>query len=947
MDVPRLATSDCLDEATILACVTNADTPSDRLRIDAHLQHCAACAEVLAFARLAITANTPSDGAVDRHGASRAAYSPAASANRQARPHQRYQLGPELARGGMGRIVLARDVVLQREVALKLPLDDTPGLRGRFAREVDLIGQFEHPAIVTVHDAGEFDDGTPYYAMRLVGGQTLDDRVARLASPQERLALVPALLAVADALAYVHHRGIVHRDVKPANIVLGEFGETVLLDWGLAKIFATSAADATLAAAHAPTQSSLTPSAAANPNHATTATPSAALTQGAAAAAVRATGFTSADPESAREQATAFGTAVGTPAYMAPEQARGAPATPAVDVYALGATLFHVLTGRPPVDRNATALASAPADITAIVRCAMAPSPADRYVDAKGFADDLRRFLNGKLVQAHAYSMAEHAKRWIQRNRTAVVTGAVLLTLTVIAIVVGVTNTITERNHAVAAQAIAERERNGAQELVSYVLSDLSAELNRVGRIELVAEPSQRVIAYYQRFDERTRQQPRNALHLVTSYFDVAQVASEQGKDQDALTALAHGERALQHAPPLAQAPWQCDYDLIRATSLRRLGKGSAGDTIGLHCAERSLRASWMFPYDTHWRRVAIWANAYATKTYFTSLNSQAALTAGDRALALLARAGAAAHTRELAVARVLIWHDRATWATENFQWERAREYSQQLLTTAQQFVSDSKGDVQATSTLSAAWNIAGRIAEHDDNLDEAERAYHIAAKAAAQAIALAPHEIGYRRNASVQTESLARIALARNQPDQALALYQQSRDESAAIAAMAPDNIDVLSELGIAELALGDLLSERKSTHATAAFERAIAAFGKAMRLAPDRAHYRASQSLAYGHLADHYAKQQQRAAAREAIEACVAGSRAVLAMAPTSEAQIALAQFLFSRAGIMPEGARKDAAEAQSLIAAFRGRAAEDNYLRELFTEIDALARRVGAAK
>jgi hypothetical protein len=204
-------------------------------------------------------------------------------------PRDRFALGAELGRGGMGRVVAATDVALQRPVAIKQPLG---GDRARFEREVRITARLEHPSIVPVHDAGRDDRGEPFYVMRRIEGEPLT---------AGGLAMLPHVLAAADAAAFAHARGVIHRDIKPANIVLGAHGETLLIDWGLARVLD--------------------------------------------------------EPDE--------GVACGTPGFMAPEQARGEPADARSDVYALGATLRFVLAGDAPDELAAIlarALAPAPAD---------------------------------------------------------------------------------------------------------------------------------------------------------------------------------------------------------------------------------------------------------------------------------------------------------------------------------------------------------------------------------------------------------------------------------------------------------------------------------------------------------------------------------------------------------------------------------------------------------
>jgi serine/threonine protein kinase len=146
-----------------------------------------------------------------------------------------YVIEGEYARGGLGRVLLAHDARLGRTVALKEILSPSPAAVARFVREARITARLQHPAIVPVYESGRWPTGEPFYAMRLVRGQSLAAAVARTRGLAERLALVPNLVAVADAVAYAHSRRVIHRDLKPENVLVGAFGETVVIDWGLAR----------------------------------------------------------------------------------------------------------------------------------------------------------------------------------------------------------------------------------------------------------------------------------------------------------------------------------------------------------------------------------------------------------------------------------------------------------------------------------------------------------------------------------------------------------------------------------------------------------------------------------------------------------------------------------------------------------------------------------------
>ncbi len=362
-------------------------------------------------ATLPLLVQFPTEALAKRTPGGEDAVSPAAAAGRSVKgraapsPGGRFQILRPHAKGAVGAVSVALDLELNREVALKQILEshaDNPAIRGRFLIEAEITGALEHPGVVPVYGLGVGGDDLPYYAMRLIQGDSLADAIAAFhagpkAEPQRTLEfrrLLKKFTDICDTIAYAHSRGVLHRDIKPSNVVVGKHGETLVVDWGLAKALGRSAPDVD--------ERTLVPAAGDDSSF------------------------------------TIAGQAMGTPAYMSPEQARGELERlgPRSDVYSLGATLHHLLTGRPPfqgtvVDvltavetgdfrRPRAVDASIDPALEAIVLKAMAVAPQARYPSAKALADDVDRWLADERVEAHRESPTRTLIRWLTRHRTSV-----------------------------------------------------------------------------------------------------------------------------------------------------------------------------------------------------------------------------------------------------------------------------------------------------------------------------------------------------------------------------------------------------------------------------------------------------------------------------------------------------------------------------------------------
>lgn len=369
-------------------------------------------------------------------------------------PTVRYTRSRLHAQGGVGQIWLARDASLGREVALKELRPEQSGnliVRERFVDEARITGQLEHPGIVPIYELARHDDDhRPYYTMRFVRGRTLsratrefhDRKKAGRSGDLEFRALLDAFISVCNAVGYAHTRGVVHRDLKGQNIMLGDFGEVLVLDWGLAKAVSPEAEAPSASEASPGSWTGATPSS--TQSRSTTSGSTLPTTRLASSGNDQDLG-TIDGIESLRD-ATLEGQVLGTPAYMPPEQAEGLVDRigPWSDIYSLGAILYEILTGTWPSGGKTTRELldrvkkghlipphqvdpRVPRALEAICMRAMKFAPRDRYASAVELADDVRRWLADEPISVYRDPFAARAGRWARRHRSLVLSSAAVL----------------------------------------------------------------------------------------------------------------------------------------------------------------------------------------------------------------------------------------------------------------------------------------------------------------------------------------------------------------------------------------------------------------------------------------------------------------------------------------------------------------------------------------
>lgn len=466
--------------------------------------------------------------------------------------NERFRILRPHRKGGLGEVFVARDDELHRDVALKeiqTHHADSADSRARFMMEAEITGRLEHPGIVPVYGLGTYANGRPFYAMRFIQGDSLQEAVdsfhaknpdgfkgglqgnASLAFRE----LLGRFVDICQAMEYAHSRGVLHRDLKPGNIMLGRYGETLVVDWGLAKAHGNEL-----------------------PRCASSSRPLApSLIQ----------------PRSgSNRERTLHGSAVGTPGYMSPEQAAGRveELTVASDIYGLGATLYHLLTGRAPFQRETDGSgdvlaavqrgefppprairADVPRALEAICLRAMSLQPSDRYATALEIAGDIERYLADEPVSSFRESWRHRFQRWVRRHPVPV--AGVVAGLCVGAVAAGIVAHLATRH----ALEVARQERRIRAQSENLRIANAKAESRR-------------------KEAERARKQADLVSEFLVSVFE----RPDPAKDGTQVTVASILGKAEQGLAARSELSSEARADLLHAISRSYQGMGMAQDAI-------------------------------------------------------------------------------------------------------------------------------------------------------------------------------------------------------------------------------------------------------------------------------------------------------------------------------------------------------------------------------
>ncbi len=714
----------------------------------------------------------------------------------------RFRVVRSHARGGLGEVFVAVDTELRRDVALKqiLPKQATNGTsRARFLLEAEITGNLEHPGVVPVYAMGSQADGCPYYAMRFIRGESLEDAIQSLhgaahwdAGSEKTLELRDLLgrfIAVCNTMEYAHSRGIIHRDIKPENIMLGRYGETLVVDWGLARPYRNidSALDSEQDLADLAGEPQVSQ---------TTARP------------------------------TVMGSVVGTPQFMSPEQAAGRLDLmgPASDVYSLGATLYSLLTDQPPFTSSDVRRVlqdvqqgnfqaprqvrrDVPAPLQAVCLKAMQLKPEDRYASARALAADVERWLADEPIAAYRETLLERTQRWMRRHKTWTQAAAVAV---VAVACVAATAYVREaslradlqtaldheaaaRSEAVVARKSAEAHSQRAEQQSALALATLKTVLFDI-QVRLKNLPAthsvrlsmlDKVVEGLQQVTRGLDTAPEADLSLVRAHLDIGDIYWNTGTSDGAgATQLAEEQyrRAMAMAETLRRDPArrdQAEADL--AAAFQRLGD------VGMQRGQWSAGVEWL-------------------KKSLELREDLAARKPAD----LKARADLAASVQRLGLIHQL--QDDLPNAEKLFS--RFLELSRSLQ------AADSES-AEYLRNLSVAQERVGDVALRKGAVQQAEQAFRESLKIRRQLIEDDPDNAAAERDLSVTLDRLAELARLRGETDSADKLLHESLDVRKKLFEADAANMQTLRDLSVSYAALGDAALARNQPRESAEYFR------------------------------------------------------------------------------------------------------------------------------
>lgn len=726
---------------------------------------------------------------------------PAGSRFRVLRPH---------ARGGLGEIYVARDEELGRTVALKQIQADklgNPHLRSRFLLEAEINGNLEHPGIIPVYGLGTYDDGTPFYAMRFIQGDSLKEAIAAFHRDAPSLdsttynlrlrQLLGRFVDVCDAIAYAHSRGILHRDLKPANIMLGPYGETLIIDWGLAK--AVGRHDA-------------------------------------AGESEPVGGATFVPTSGSGIEPTVAGSALGTPEFMSPEQASGQldQLGSATDVYGLGATLYALLTGRPPVVGDGIAevlekvrrgeiapprsvAPQVPAPLSAVCMKALASKPAERYPGAHALAQDIERFLADEPVTAHHEPWADRARRWMRKHRAA--SQAAAIALIAIAAVSTASALFVNAARQRESHARSEAENSFAQarravnEYLTLVSEDARLRRDLPGLQAFRKELLGKALAYYRDFLRTRVGEPGLRAEVAEAHYRIAQILSEIGTRQEATTA---GREALTLLEALArEEPDRAAHRETLGSTHLLLGRIAMDSGLTDEAEDHFRRADQLFatlmdaePDSTRMRylRALTWSALGNLQNYWTARNEDAERSFVNARELLRALADDEPSNVDYRNKLASAHHNLSIVQANLGRLDEAEASVRQAILIGRRLAAEEPYNAEVQSFLANNYLQLGVIQFQLNQPSEVERSFEEAGTILRSVVAANPDVRKYRVQLANQTVRLGNLLVGSRRLGEAEEAYLRARDVLARLAADDPEDADSVGLLASVSINLGVL---------------------------------------------------------------------------------------------------------------------------------------------